>query len=455
MGGNNLRPGFVSLGNLSGVLESGLFTGVRMRWVIPLLALGLILPADSQDKKKPAKEKKSVEQEAIDKAIDKGIAFLKQKVMDPKWDQPFNRPANWPPNVPTPPPPNRQSYELVLWTFLHAGVAEKDPAFQKLLKPCVEEPLWNTYNVGLLAMILQGIDGAKYQKVIASCAQFFADTQCANGQWSYGGNYKPNASVDRKVVPAKKNKDGTTENRPTIKIKKGQPPAGTVVAPQGDNSNSQYAALGIRACHEAGVELPDETLKLAKSWWEKTQCEDGSWSYTHYEPPAGSKVRPAGEKGYGSMTCGGIGALAILKTVLKEEIGRDPQIKRAFDWLGKNFTVTDNPGHNMGMGGILPGGKKMILWYFYYLYGLERAGDLTSTEKFGEHEWYPEGAKELIRIQNADGSWKEPSSEGDIWATCFAILFLKRATQPLIKTGEAKAPPPKPADEPPKEEPPK
>ena len=40
------------------------------------------------------------------------------------------------------------------------------------------------------------------------------------------------------------------------------------------------------------------------------------------------------------------------------------------------------------------------------------------------------------------------SAETDIWSTCFAILFLKRATQPLphIKTGD-EWPSPAPKDE--------
>ncbi len=376
---------------------------------------------------------KPLDQKAIDKAIDRGIEFLKQKVMDPKWDQPFPQ-RN--PNMPPMPSPNRQNYELVLWTFMHAGVPEKDPAFQKLLKPCIEDPMWHTYNVGLLAMILQKLDAARYQKILAACAQFFADTQCANGQWGYGHGYKPVASVDRRILPpAKKKKSDETESRPTIRIKKGQPPQGFVLPQQGDNSNSQYAALGIRACHEGGVELPPETLKLARGWWEKTQLEDGSWNYTHYEPPPGMQGRFPAQKGYGSMTCGAIGALAILTSILKEDIGKCPSLKKAFDWLAKNFKADDNPNHTSGM---MPGGKKMLVWYYYYLYSVERAGDLNGLDKFGDHDWYVEGAKELLKLQKADGSWREPSSETDVWATCFAILFLKRATQPLIRTGDEK-----------------
>jgi len=56
----------------------------------------------------------------------------------------------------------------------------------------------------------------------------------------------------------------------------------------------------------------------------------------------------------------------------------------------------------------------------------------------GGHKWYPEGVAALLPAQKADGSWLGPLPHGDrpvelnsVWDTCFAILFLKRATKPL------------------------
>ena len=70
---------------------------------------------------------------------------------------------------------------------------------------------------------------------------------------------------------------------------------------------------------------------------------------------------------------------------------------------------------------------------YYYLYALERAGILCGTEAMGTHRWYPEGAKFLVEKQSPDGQWEH---DGDwnkpVWNTCFAILFLKRATRPLV-----------------------
>ena len=75
---------------------------------------------------------------------------------------------------------------------------------------------------------------------------------------------------------------------------------------------------------------------------------------------------------------------------------------------------------------------------YYYLYALERAGIMSATETFGAHRWYVEGAEAILGAQRGDGSWISPLPHGDrsettnaVWDTCFAILFLKRATRPL------------------------
>jgi hypothetical protein len=72
------------------------------------------------------------------------------------------------------------------------------------------------------------------------------------------------------------------------------------------------------------------------------------------------------------------------------------------------------------------------------MYALERAGMLYGTEKFGDHDWYLEGAKSIVRSQKADGSWgANNDEEKNTIQTCFAILFLKKATR-AIATGDRK-----------------
>ena len=78
------------------------------------------------------------------------------------------------------------------------------------------------------------------------------------------------------------------------------------------------------------------------------------------------------------------------------------------------------------------------MWHLYWLYAVERVGILLGTEFLGRHEWYPEGAKFLLESQGADGSWKGQSIGGAVADTCFALLFLRRATKPLPKVATGK-----------------
>ena len=118
-----------------------------------------------------------------------------------------------------------------------------------------------------------------------------------------------------------------------------------------------------------------------------------------------------------------------LKAAGKLEKDRERQIDRAMldglAWLSSQFTVSTNPG--VGDGG----------WHYYYLYGLERAGALTGWTHFGKHDWYREGAEYLLGAQTADGFWPEAPAQdlNATWQmrsvqTCFALLFLRRATLP-------------------------
>lgn len=339
-----------------------------------------------------------VDPKAVDRAIDSGAAFLKKKVSDPGFIKPAAPPKNLPAGSFIAPPQERLSVELILWTFLHAGVPEKDPAFQKLWKLAVDQPVWRTYNVALLAMVLQKLDAARHKDRIAACLTFFVETQSENGQWDYGDGYAPR----KKYSPNKR----------------------------GDNSNSQYAALGLRACRDAGLDVPEAVVKRALAWWTQSQHADGGWNYN--APPPPGKESPVLQS-YGSMTCGGVGSLAILEALLKHDPKKNVALQKGLNWIGEHFSAAEHARY------VNPGfGSGPTWWFYYYLYSLERAGDLLAMDKFGEIDWYTEGAQEILRRQKPDGSWKEPSQEWEAYSTCFAILFLKRVTQPVINTEPAK-----------------
>lgn len=314
--------------------------------------------------------------------------------------------------------------DLALLTLHHGGADPNHPAFQALLKKIVEGEITGTYVASVQAMFLSQFDPTKYQGRIAQCCQFLVDNQNEQGYWHYGEPTPMPQDFPTLSAP----KDVTT---PGVRVGKGpKDPAAspqvkkpsTIIqikrqkwgpADKGDNSNSQYAALGLRACMEANVFPPRDALERALKYWESKQAPDGGWSYH-------------GPKDvYGSMSAGGLGALVIYRHYLKLDWQSDPCVTRAIQWIGDNFSVESNPKSQ---------GKNRYL--YYYLYAVERAGVLSSRMHFGAHDWYPEGARTLLAAQKPDGSWQGPSDAKDaehpVVDTCFAILFLRRATRPLI-----------------------
>jgi len=377
-------------------------------FILFLLLGATVTPALAQDPN-------AVSQREIDQAIRKGAEFLKTA---PSWGDWLH--------------PNCD--ELILLTMIHAGIPETNPKFDEYLRHCLQAPLEKTYKVACLAMALEELDASGYQMKIAQCAQFLVDNQAANGQWHYGApvdvkNY-PFVEREKKTASEGAKPAGAREFGPTVRERK-KPTKSIVVAQTkhtgeaGDNSNSQYAALGLRACFDANIKLPADCLHLARKWWVESQWPDDTeakvgkgavnsggdttriqgWSY--------KKPGDEGQKApYHAMTAGAVGATVILEYMLGRDFKKDAVTKAGVNWLAKNYAINNN---------------------LYYMYALERAGMLYDTVKFGDHDWYQEGAKLLVHSQNDDGSWgKNEKVEKNTHDTCFAILFLKKATRGVV-----------------------
>jgi hypothetical protein len=132
-----------------------------------------------------------------------------------------------------------------------------------------------------------------------------------------------------------------------------------------------------------------------------------------------------------SMTAASLAITILLKAALEKQSAYKKRYQKRVDqairdgaaYLAENWTLSD-PAHP-----------------YYYLYGLERVGVLTGVHRFGDHWWYHEGGKQLLSMQKADGSWgsANPVAQGGLGQplnalpqTCFAVLFLARATVPLV-----------------------
>ena len=184
--------------------------------------------------------------------------------------------------------------------------------------------------------------------------------------------------------------------------------------------------LGLNAASEVGVKVKDEVWKLAREYWQRYQQRDGAWGYT----PDAANGSTA------SMTCAGISSLVIsgLKRFRGaerlvgnhgvEDCGKgsaDPNLEAGIRWIATHFNVGQNFGANQQ-------------WKYYYLYGLERVGRLSGVRFLGDHDWYREGAEELVHDQDRlEGFWRGQQYERyPTISTSFALLFLAKGRAPVV-----------------------
>lgn len=192
----------------------------------------------------------------------------------------------------------------------------------------------------------------------------------------------------------------------------------------GDESNSQFAVLGLKESVEAGFGVNRKTWERIREYWIKEQCPDGGWGYG------------GGNASKGSMTVAGVSSLSITQQMLQADEGVQPDgsppccqetkvdvaLQRGLNWLGRSLSVHANPGSASN-------------WMLYYIYGVERAGRLSGQRFFGEHDWYREGTAMLLSTQNQiSGSWVGAGifENSEVLSTSYALLFLSKGLAPVL-----------------------
>lgn len=219
-----------------------------------------------------------------------------------------------------------------------------------------------------------------------------------------------------------------------------------------DHSVNQYGLLGLYSAHLCGVELSSLVWEAAANHLVEAQCRSeprldlrlggpptpGETTEAGAIPclPAGWHYYGPGNDGNpsapcGSMTTAGLTGLTICQAALADYDIRRLKlvagIERArhagFGWFARHMTVRYNPGWV----------NRQPRWVYYYLYGLERSCVLSSVHTINGRDWYFEGATMLLALQAQDGSWPAEANGDDvIERTAMAVLFLKRASLPVV-----------------------
>ncbi|MFB3066454.1 MAG: prenyltransferase/squalene oxidase repeat-containing protein [Planctomycetota bacterium] len=187
-----------------------------------------------------------------------------------------------------------------------------------------------------------------------------------------------------------------------------------------DLSATQFALLGLRAASQAGYPVKEKVWRTALNGVRQHRAGGGGYSYRK------------GEGWSAGMDACALGSMIICKEQL-ELLGApvpawvDGHIKAAMKHLDEVFDVQHNKGAHHGSA-----------YHYYYLYAVERVGDLTGRKEFAGKDWYVRGAEFLLAQQHGDGSWTDATCmpPRDTLGTCFALLFLKKATMPAVTLSE-------------------
>lgn len=317
-----------------------------------------------------------------------------------------------------------------------------DPRVGRLLRRILESPLDGTdfpvYDVAIRAMALARTDPDAYRTEIARCGWWLVQAQTDNGQWDYDG--PPGDSVPR-TFPAIA-VTGTTSRRPGRRTssdgprptwcrldrsepwRPSNPRRGTISR---NSSTTQYAALGLYACHLAGVAAPAETWRRLRTFLLGTQDSAGK-GWTYIDPDdRGNFWYPIDGPSHPGQTPMYLSSLAIL---LEIQGGRDADLEesaeRGFDSLLPYSRHVGDFLRRMPESDDVP--RSTLVYHYYGLYSLERAGLLWKRDRMAGHAWYALGAAQLLQTQGADGAWGRDYAHvtDKPVNTSFALLFLER-----------------------------
>lgn len=185
-----------------------------------------------------------------------------------------------------------------------------------------------------------------------------------------------------------------------------------------DVSATQFAALALRSASFAGYPVPADVWLRIVDFHGKLQDPSGGFPYHARNKPSRG------------MTAAALSTLFICKEQLalegvKEPPSLAPSIEKALGYMDAHFDVESNPS---------PHFEGRDHYHYCHLYAIERAGILSGRRELGGKGWYPRGAAFLLREQDRKGRWTDGTCMGpeDVLGTCFALLFLKKATIPAV-----------------------
>jgi squalene-hopene/tetraprenyl-beta-curcumene cyclase len=256
------------------------------------------------------------------------------------------------------------------------------------------------YETCVSVMALKAADaGGKYDQILARADKFLRGLQ-----------WDEEEGIDKADSRYGGADYGPSKKRPDLSNTQFLIDALKTLGAKDDDPNIQKALVFVSRCQN--LESANNTTKLS------SKVNDGGFFYTVAaggSSPAG-KTADGGLRSYGSMTYAGLKSMIYAGLT-----ATDPRVKAASEWIGRHYTVAENPG--MGEQG---------LYYYYDTFAKTMAAlkvnDFTDAQR-DKHDWRKELAEQLFTVQQSNGSWVNPKErwmEGDPnLSTAYALLALK------------------------------
>jgi hypothetical protein len=293
---------------------------------------------------------------------------------------------------------------LVTYALLQAGVSPDDKGTAAALETLRRIPNQSTYVVSLKALAFVSADPKRYGAEIQAGADRLAFLQGATGAWGYGT--PPSSAAGLPAAAA-----------PDPNVDRGRPPRDVEAAlrrvwERPDLSNTQFALLALSEADRAGARVSPDVWRKADRYLRTTQLPGGGWGYVYHD------AEP--EEAYGSMTAAAVASLTLCgdRLARQEPADADADRLKAIDmgitWIADHYTLNENP-------------NRALAYYYFWLYGLERAGVATGRRLFGDHDWFREGTALLVSGQRPDGAWTDR-----LYHDALCLLFLAKGYKPVL-----------------------
>ena len=401
----------------------------RVFWFVLLFSV-FFLPATRGD-------------EQLNNAIDKGIEYLKAQIRAKNTGQHLYG-----------------QVALETYALITAGVSVTDPIITQNFKMLGQMVRGSTHTYSVACYIF-ALDAAIAQleqdKVFDNLGRKKVDNR------NVGRTYRGSMSTAVKTLIKTQNPSGAWRYH---------------AANDFDNSNVQFAVLGLGVGAKRGIDIPPKVWEGVYKHFVEGQQKNGAVTSARItlakpeeerrlenlklisedaetpkpkrsprrkkDPPKGRTIvlRPEDDPIVGqekitvrargwdyenkggatwNMTCAGVSSCLILRENIKGNIDKA-------GWKKLNTAIGD--GYGLLMATWTPFNS------LYGLYSLEKVADIGGVKLFNQVDWYAETRNHLVGVQQGDGSWAPGAAAGENprVATSFALLVLKRASSDLLLT---------------------